>query len=56
MRVSILIPSWNTVALLRRDLLSLETHSAAVPQEIIVVDNASTDGLADMVACEFPSV
>ena len=56
MRVSIIIPSWNTVALLRRCLLSLETHSAAVPQEIIVVDNASTDGSADMVEREFPKV
>jgi GT2 family glycosyltransferase len=56
MRVSIIIPSWNTVTLLRQCLLSLETHSAAVAQEIIVVDNASTDGSADMVAREFPSV
>lgn len=56
MTLSIIIPSWNTVALLRRCLLSLETHPAAATQEIIVVDNASADGSADMVASEFPSV
>jgi GT2 family glycosyltransferase len=49
--VSIVIVSYNTVNLLRRCLGSLDYY-----HEIIVVDNASTDSSADMVAEEFPHV
>lgn len=35
-------------------LASLREHPASVPQEIIVVDNASTDGTAGMVTSAFP--
>ncbi len=55
MELSIVIPSWNTVDLLRACLNSIE--AAPKPEtEVIVVDNASADGSADMVAAEFPSV
>lgn len=53
--VDVVIVSYNTCALLRRCLLSL----AAVEQptlRIWVVDNASRDGSAAMVAAEFPAV
>ncbi|MFT5283974.1 MAG: GT2 family glycosyltransferase [Planctomycetota bacterium] len=55
MELSIVIPSWNTVGLLRACLFSIER--AEKPEtEIIVVDNASGDASADMVAEEFPNV
>jgi len=54
--LSILIVNWNTKDLLRACLLSLSEHPATNPHEIIVVDNASTDGSAEMVSKEFPFV
>lgn len=55
MKLSIVIPSWNTRDLLRACLASLAR--ADLPEhEVIVVDNASADGSADMVEREFPSV
>jgi GT2 family glycosyltransferase len=49
------IVSWNTCAALRRCLRAID--EAAVPGlRTVVVDNASTDGSADMVAAEFPHV
>jgi GT2 family glycosyltransferase len=54
--VSILIVSWNTRGLLRDCLLSLRDHEARARLEIIVVDNASSDGSAAMVRAEFPGV
>jgi GT2 family glycosyltransferase len=55
--LSVIIVNWNTADLTRR---CLETLSDALPAElsaeILVVDNASTDGSAEMVAREFPSV
>src|SRR5438445_1392477 len=50
--LSIVIVSFNTRAHLRACLMSL----ADEPVEAIVVDNASTDGSAEMVAAEFPAV
>lgn len=51
--LSILIVNWNTRDLLRACLASLRQHPYA-DDCIIVVDNASTDGSADMVRKEFP--
>jgi N-acetylglucosaminyl-diphospho-decaprenol L-rhamnosyltransferase len=51
-RVSVLIVSYNTRALVLEALLSLE-HEADT--EAIVVDNASRDGSADAVAERFPT-
>jgi len=54
--LSILIVNWNTKDLLRTCLLSIARHPSAEPFEIVVVDNASSDGSAEMVASEFPTV
>ncbi|MDB5309460.1 MAG: glycosyltransferase family 2 protein [Gemmataceae bacterium] len=54
--VSVCIANWNCVGLLRRCLESLFHHDQGVPFEVVVVDNASSDGAAEMVAAEFPQV
>lgn len=54
-KVSIVIVNWNTRDLLRGCLTSIQAQTA-VPHELIVVDNASVDGSASMVAAEFPGV
>jgi GT2 family glycosyltransferase len=53
---SILIVSYNTRDLLRECIQALQRESLGVSYEIIVIDNASSDGSADMVAAEFPEV
>lgn len=52
--VSVIVVNWNTRDLLRNCLNSIITQTS-VAHEIIVVDNASSDGSADMVRTEFPS-
>lgn len=54
--VSVCIANWNCRDLLRACLESLHDQPQGVHLETIVVDNASTDGAADMVAREFPEV
>ncbi|HUX50272.1 MAG TPA: glycosyltransferase family 2 protein [Spirochaetia bacterium] len=54
--VSVIIVSWNTIELLRDCLHSVFEQSAGVRMEVVCVDNASTDGSAEMVLHEFPSV
>jgi len=60
--LSIIIVSWNVRDLLRACLASLAAGAAASAEgplltvEVIVVDNASADGSAAMVAAEFPAV
>ena len=54
--VSVCIANWNCRELLRRCLQSLFVQDQGVPFEVIVADNASADGAADMVAEEFPKV
>lgn len=54
--ISVVIVSFNTKALLRECLNSLLQECASIPSEVFVVDNASRDGSADMVAAEFPQV
>ena len=49
-RVSIVIPVFNNLPLTQRCLTSLAAISTSVPHEIIVVDNASTDGTAEFLA------
>ena len=53
--LSVVIVSYNTCALLRNCLRSLQ-ESTGLALEIIVVDNASSDGSAAMVRAEFPQV
>lgn len=53
--VSIVIVNWNTRELLRGCLASIAAQTRA-PHEVIVIDNASPDGSAAMVADAFPQV
>ena len=55
-QVSVIVVSYNTRDILRRCLARLREELAGVDGEAIVVDNASTDGSADMVAAEFPEM
>src|SRR5690606_28808785 len=52
--LSIIIVNWNTLGMLRDCLASVRDGLGDVPAEVIVIDNASEDGSADMVAAEFP--
>jgi len=52
--LSIVIVNWNTRDLLRSCLASIYELPPARPFEVIVVDNASRDGSAEMVGAEFP--
>jgi GT2 family glycosyltransferase len=52
--ISVIIVSWNARGYLRDCLNSLHQTSESVVREIIVVDNASTDGSPEMVEEEFP--
>jgi GT2 family glycosyltransferase len=54
--VSIIIVSWNARDYLMQCLNSISTETCRFPFEIIVVDNASTDGLPDWVERQFPQV
>lgn len=55
--LSVVIVSWNVKALLERCLSSLmeSSEQSGLQCEIIVVDNASTDGSPEMVRQRFPS-
>jgi N-acetylglucosaminyl-diphospho-decaprenol L-rhamnosyltransferase len=52
-RVTVVVVSYNTREELRRCLASVRAH-AGVSCQVVVVDNASTDGSADAVTSEFP--
>jgi len=52
--LTVCIVSWNTRADLARALASVFACEAEAAFEVIVVDNASTDGSAEMVRREFP--
>jgi GT2 family glycosyltransferase len=53
--LSIVVLSWNTLELTRRCLQSVLGRDHGLALEVIVVENASHDGSAEMVAREFPS-
>jgi GT2 family glycosyltransferase len=54
--VTIIIVSFNTRDLLHECLTAVQKEAAALRYEILVVDNASSDGSAEMVEREFPAV
>jgi len=54
--LSVIIVSYNTSALLRNCLSSLQQAEEEAALEIIVIDNASRDGSAEMVTQEFPHI
>ncbi len=50
------VVSWNGAHLLRTCLDSLEAQTLRTEMEIVVVDNASTDGTAQLLAEHYPAV
>jgi hypothetical protein len=54
--LSIVIVSYNTCEPLRRCLISIQEQQDGLEVEVIVVDNGSKDGSADMVREHFPAV
>jgi GT2 family glycosyltransferase len=54
--VSVCIANWNCRDMLRECLASLRRQAPEVAVEVIVIDNASGDGAAEMVEREFPDV
>jgi N-acetylglucosaminyl-diphospho-decaprenol L-rhamnosyltransferase len=54
--VSVCIANWNCRDLLRGCLESLQDQPQGVQLEVLVVDNASTDGAPEMITREFPEV
>jgi GT2 family glycosyltransferase len=56
MDISIVIVSYNTKDLLPLCIGSIKEKTLGLNYEIIVVDNASTDGSADLIRKEFPDV
>jgi len=55
-QLAIVIVNYNTREDVRRCLSSLTTSPVGVAHEIIVIDNASTDGSIDMIREVFPAV
>lgn len=56
MNLSIVVVSWNTCELLASCLRSVYETAGDLAFEVFVVDNASTDGSAEMVLGQFPQV
>ncbi len=54
--LSVCIVNWNCRDHLRACLSTMTTRQQGVRLEVIVIDNASTDGAADLAATEFPHV
>jgi GT2 family glycosyltransferase len=54
--LSIVIVSWNCKQLLAGCLTSLRDHLPTRPKELIIVDNASSDGTPGMIRRDFPEV
>ena len=54
-KVSIIIPHWNGIDILSECLESL-LQTVYDNLEIIVVDNASTDGSPDLISLNFPQI
>jgi asparagine synthase (glutamine-hydrolysing) len=54
--LSIVIVNWNTREKLRTCLSSIDAQMGSVEHEVLVIDNASSDGSPDMVERDFPHV
>jgi N-acetylglucosaminyl-diphospho-decaprenol L-rhamnosyltransferase len=54
--LDVVIVSYRSRELLRRCLESLRAHPPAVPMTVVVVDNDSRDGTAEMVRDDYPEV
>ena len=55
-KLSLLIPTLNSRAYLKDCLESIYQFPPAMPYEIIIVDNASTDGTLEMLAEAYPEI
>ena len=55
MRISVAVVTWNRSRALRAALDSVRRQTRQ-PDEVVVVDSASTDGTPDMLAAEYPEV
>ncbi len=56
MNVSVIVPAYNARTTIRQTLEAILQQDYSHVYEVIVVDNASQDGSADMVRSEFPWV
>ncbi|HSJ32648.1 MAG TPA: glycosyltransferase family 2 protein [Longimicrobiales bacterium] len=54
--LSVLIVAWNVRDLVLACLASIEADAGAPPLEVILVDNASSDGTVDAVVARYPHV
>lgn len=54
--VSVIIVNWNVKELLGDCLRSIYSQTKTISFEVVVVDNASSDGSVEMVSKEFPQV
>ena len=54
--VSVVVVNWNTQDILRDCLRSIYEHCGEIDLEVIVIDNASTDGSVEMIKKDFPQV
>src|SRR5438309_590446 len=54
--LSVIIVNWNSATFTKQCLASIFANAGALNIEVIVVDNASYDGCAEMVGVEFPDV
>lgn len=52
--LTVIVVSWNTREILRDCLAAVRRHIPAGYRELVIVDNASSDGSAEMVAEQFP--
>jgi N-acetylglucosaminyl-diphospho-decaprenol L-rhamnosyltransferase len=55
-RVRALVVTWDAADLLPRCLDSLQAQTVREQMEVVVVDNASTDGTAELVSARYPDV
>jgi N-acetylglucosaminyl-diphospho-decaprenol L-rhamnosyltransferase len=54
--LTIIIPNYNTKALLQQCLASIYRYTRGIQFEVICIDDGSTDGSAEMVESAFPEV
>jgi N-acetylglucosaminyl-diphospho-decaprenol L-rhamnosyltransferase len=54
--LSVIVVTWNGKEFVRRCLSSVRDHLKAISYEMIVIDNASSDGTPDMIRNEFPDM
>jgi GT2 family glycosyltransferase len=54
--LAVIVVSYNSRAWLRPCLASVAAHAGGLELDVVVVDNASSDGSAELVEAEFPDV